>query len=1016
MCRFVSHLFSLILTSCLLCLVGESLGGDFPEPFNSEQDIAEGPMPADVAAAAMTVPEGFRVEVFASEPEVRNPIAMTWDHRGRMWVAENYTYAESPKRFEMGLRDRVLILEDRDWDGKVDKRTVFTEDVQVLTSVEVGRGGVWLMCPPQLLFIPDANEDDVPDGPPLVMLDGFTVAESSYHNFANGLRWGPDGWLYGRCGHSCPGSIGKPGAKMEERIPIKGGIWRYDPASERFEVLCHGTTNPWGFDWDEHGELFFINTVNGHLWHMIPGAHFKESFGADPNPLVYDRLDTIADHYHYDTTGKWSESRDGAANRFGGGHAHIGMMIYQADQWPEYFRNKLFTLNMHGRRTNVEKLNPRGSSYVGTHEPDVFLAEDRWFRGMEISTGPDGSAYILDWSDTGECHDHTGVHRTSGRIFKVSHGEPVVPDLEDLEAMTPESVKRLLTHSNAWFVRRCLEKLAHEGRPVEGLEASLERLLIEGETPLIQLRALWGLMGMGSNDTDRYLALSKSRNEHLSAWAVRGLVDEFPLDCVDGRVGESSAGWDEKVAETLVRMAGSEVPASVQLALASALQRLPLRQREKLGLALVSGRMDTEDYALPSMVWWGLSPLVNSDPMAIVRVAMACEWPDTVRWMSRALAEQMEERPEPINGMLELAAKSSSEKRGWILKGVSDGLQGWRKATRPIAWDSVVARIGEDSDAEIATLAQELSLVFGDGRALDAVKQVALDDQADLAARTAALKTLIEARPKDLREVCMKLLDTRVLNAVAVKGLVLFDDPDLGVALAKRYRKFSPNERPAVIDVLVSRAAWAEALLTEVAAGKIPKSAVTPFHARQVGVFENDALSARLAEVWGEVRESSAEKRELVEKLKSELTPEVIAEANLSQGRMLFQAVCAACHVLYGEGGKVGPDLTGSGRSSLEYLLENVVDPSAVVSADYLMSVVTLKDGRVISGVVAAQNQRTLTLRMLTEETTVERTEIEKQVVSPVSMMPEGLLPALQPEQVRDLIAYLMHPSQVSLP
>src|SRR4051812_38043902 len=300
--------------------------GDFPTPYNSEQSKDQ-PMPAEEAARTMKLPAGFRCTLFASEPEVQNPIAMAWDDRGRLWIAENNTYAERPKRFDLGLRDRVLILEDKDNDGRADKRTVFTDNVQMLTSVEIGRGGVWLMCPPQLLFIPDKNGDDVPDAEPQVVLDGFTVADSNYHNFANGLRWGPDGWLYGRCGHSCPGVIGVPGTPEDKRVPIKGGIWRFHPEKKIFETLIHGTTNPWGHDWDRDGELFFINTVTGHLWHMMPGAHLVDS-SAVQLPGIYEALDTIADHYHFDISQGRKALSGPAASDFGGGHAHIGMMIY----------------------------------------------------------------------------------------------------------------------------------------------------------------------------------------------------------------------------------------------------------------------------------------------------------------------------------------------------------------------------------------------------------------------------------------------------------------------------------------------------------------------------------------------------------------------------------------------------------------------------------------------------------------------------------------------------------------
>lgn len=483
----------------LLLLVSlPAFAREFPEPYDSEPEASGQPPAAEASLAMMELPEGFRATVFAAEPEVRNPIAMTWDSRGRLWVAENYTYAEGqPHRFALDLRDRVLVFEPGE-DGKAKKRHVFTDQVQRLTSVEVGRGGVWLMCPPQLLFIPDADGDAVPDGPPQVVLDGFTVAEASYHNFANGLRWGPDSWLYGRCGHSCPGRIGAPGAPDAERVPIKGGIWRYHPERRVFEGLTHGTTNPWGHDWDRHGELFFINTVNGHLWHGIPGAHFKESFGSAPNPLIFERLDMHADHWHYDTTGKWSDSRDGAANAFGGGHAHVGMMIYQGTRWPERFHNRLFTLNMHGLRTNVERLERQGSGYIGRHEPDIFLTQDKWFRGVEIQPGPDGAAYLLDWSDVGECHERSGVHRNSGRIYHIQYGEGKAEFAWDgVSTPSTEVVLAALAQPDPWLDRQLRSWLAS---PRESNPEWVDRLLTiarEENAPVTKLRALWHLHALG---------------------------------------------------------------------------------------------------------------------------------------------------------------------------------------------------------------------------------------------------------------------------------------------------------------------------------------------------------------------------------------------------------------------------------------------------------------------------------------------------------------------------------------
>ena len=359
----------LLLISLKLC------ASEFPVPYNSEPDQSR-PMPAAEAAAKMRLPPGFKATVFAAEPDVQNPIAMAWDGRGRLWVAENYTYAERSKKFDLNLRDRILIFEDKDGDGHFDTRKVFTDEVQMLTSVEVGHGGVWAMCPPQLLFIPDRNRDDLPDGAPEVVLDGFTIPPENYHGFANGLRFGPDGWLYGRCGASSPGEIGAPGTPAEQRIPMRGTIWRYHPQRKVVEALSCGTTNPWGHDWNEHGELFFINTVNGHLWHDFPGAHFVRPHTIDPNPRAYALIDQHADHWHFDTAVGWSKSRDGKADPYGGGHAHVGMMIYLADNWPAEYRGRLFTWNLHGLRVNQEILERTGSGYVGRHGPDVFFAGD----------------------------------------------------------------------------------------------------------------------------------------------------------------------------------------------------------------------------------------------------------------------------------------------------------------------------------------------------------------------------------------------------------------------------------------------------------------------------------------------------------------------------------------------------------------------------------------------------------------------------------------------------------------
>jgi putative membrane-bound dehydrogenase-like protein len=990
---------------------------EFPAVYNSENDTNVALPSAAESLASLKLPHGFKATMFAAEPDVQNPIAMAWDARGRLWIAENYTYAERALRFDLHLRDRILVLADENNDGRAEVRKVFTDEVQHLTSVEIGYGGVWAMCPPQLLFIPDKNRDDIPDGPAEVVLDGFEVPKNNYHNFANGLRWGPDGWLYGRCGASAPGKIGAPGASDAERIPLHGGIWRYHPQRKVVEVLTAGPMNSWGMDWNEHGEAFCVNSVNGHLWHVIPGAHYRVAHTLDPNPRAYEPMEMHADHWHFDTAKGWGASRDGVAADFGGGHAHMGTMIYQAENWPAEYRGQLFTLNLHGRRMNQEILERAASGYVARHGLQEIIFEPNWFRGTDLGSGPDGGVFVLDWSDTGECHEASGVHRTSGRIYKITYGEPKLPRPGDLSKLSVAELIRLHSSPNEWLVRQARRQLVEKalaGQELALARTQLGEILAQNTNVLAQLRVLWSLHSIGAADEPLLRAQLRHPNEHVRVWAIRLLSDSWPLDSVVSQRPTDRADLPiHKPFADFVRLAKSDASGLVRLALASTLPRLPVAKRAELAAPLLARAEDAQDQNLPLLLWYGLIPLGDSAPETLAKLAGQCQLRLTRKLIARRLAEEIEKNPAPVNDLLKVALNKPETFQGDVLTGLSEGLRGWRKAPKPSAWDPLSAKLAASTNVAVRDRARDLSALFGDGRALDEVKRTALDDQADLAFRSAALLTLIENRPSDLRQICEQLLSVRFLNSIAVRGLALFDDPIIGAKLATNYQRFHGLERGAVIETLASRPAFAGPLLEEVAAGRIPRADVTAFHARQIRSFNDPTLTKRLGEVWGELRDSSAENQKFIAELKTKLTPSALSGADKSAGRVVFNLACASCHTLYGHGGKTGPDLTGSGRDNLDYLLDNIVSPSAVVNADFRMSVLELKDGRTINGLVAAKTDRTLTLRTLSETLTLERSEIASIQESTLSLMPEGLLQALTEKQLFDLIAYLMHRSQV---
>ena len=991
----------------------------FPQPYNTEPDQS-GPMPATQAAASFKLPAGFQAKVFASEPDVQNPIAMTWDAKGRLWIAENYTYAEAPRKFDMGLRDRILIFEDPQGTGAFTKRTVFTDEVQMLTSIEVGVGGIWAMCPPQLLFIPTDGNSDSPSGAPQVVLDGFTVPAESYHNFANGLRWGPDGWLYGRCGGTAPGDIGAPGTPETERIPLRGGMWRYHPKRKVFETLNTGTTNPWGHDWDKYGELFYINTVNGHLWHSITGAHFMRASTIDPNRYAYSIIDQHADHFHFDTTQSWMKSRDGAANAFGGGHAHIGALIYQGDNWPALFHDRLFTFNMHGLRANQEILERGGTGYVGRHGDDFLFSADKWFRGIDLSCGPDGAVFAIDWSDTGECHERNGVHRTSGRIFKIQHGDIKPLAFNALDKMSESELTDLHKHPNVWFSQQSRRVLVQRAASGASLSEATKRLreLSENADPVLALRGLWTLYALEKTDPAFLRGKLHHSNEHVRAWAVRLLSDEWPLDTLFSKrpvLPERPEAIDAVMPEFL-EMARTDASGLVRLTLASALQRLPWKQRAALATELVARGEDAADHNQPLMVWYGLIGLAEHDPTALLQVAQHCALPLTRQYIARRLATEIESNPVHLNKLLEFSLGMPLPFQNDVLTGIAQALTGWRKAPKPPAWERLTASVNATDNQALREKVRDLSVLFGDGRALEEVAAVALDNAAELETRKTALRTLIAGKPPELRAICEKLLSVRFLNSIAAQGLSLFEDPQIGEQLTKVYSNFHVSERPQLIATLVSRPSFVLPLLAAVEKGKIPRSDLSPFMVRQIRSFNDETINARLTSVWGEFRETGADKQELIAKYKRELSAETLAKGDRSQGRLVFSGVCNTCHMLYGEGGKIGPDLTGAGRDNLDYLLENIADPSAVVSADFRMTVLHLKDGRILNGMLRNPTDHTVGLQTMSELITLEHNDIAKTEELPISLMPEGLLEGLSPAQRRDLIAYLIQKTQVPLP
>lgn len=965
------------------------------QPKEAEVDA---PLPADEAARTMQVPDGFQVTLFAGEPAVQQPVGFAIDDRGRLWVAEAYNYPNHGTK----AGDRIIILEDSDGDGQHDKRTVYYDKLNYVTGIEVGFGGAWVMSPPNFYFIPDRDGDDVPDAEPKVLLDGFGN-HANAHNLANGFAWGPDGWLYGTHGRTNWSLMGKPGTPEKDRVRFDGGVWRYHPVRHVWEPYADGTTNPWGIDWNDYGEAFITNCVNPHLFHVIYGAHYEPWRNRESSQFAYQRIDTIADHLHF--IGAWNV-RDGlnstAEDDAGGGHAHCGTMVYLGDNWPDKYRNTLFTNNIHGRRINNDILKRSGSGYTASHGKDLMRSKDPWFMGVTLQYGPDGSVFVIDWSDTGECHSTRNTRRETGRIYKISYGKPK-PLPVDIAKLSTEKLVELQLHRNDWFVRHARRVLQERSAAGESMDRAINRLnihfLTRGATPE-KLRLLWASNVLGALKQEDHIRLLGDPDEYLRGWGVRLLCEANDLS--------------PNAIERLRMLALHDESPLVRMHIASNLQRLELADRWSISEALLSHGEDADDDNIPLLLWYAIEPLVNEDRERFVALAGQSKIPLVSRFIARRALSLSDSKAE-LAALVKLLSATKGKVQSELLAGIIDGLAGRRTVAMPETWPAAYVSLKEAGDDILAEKALQLALILDDPQALAELRTQSQNPKVAPAIRNRAIQALVAKRAKGLDVDLLLMLGDAAVAKAALRGLAEYDHPATPITVLARYPSFEASARQDALQTLSSRKTWALELVGALEDKRIPRADVTAYTARQLFSLNDEALSTRLKAVWGELRTSPAEKQQQIATFKKRYTLEAIQRSDRAAGRAIFQKTCANCHRIFDAGGKIGPDITGSQRTNLDYLLQTLIDPSAAVNKDYQMQVLQTIDGRTITGLVIEESKTAITIQTVNEKIVVPADEIEARKLSPVSMMPDGLLQNLSNDQVRQLLAYLMGPEQVPL-
>lgn len=959
---------------------------------------------AQKVVTGMKLVQGFQAELIAAEPDLHQPVAFAIDERGRLWVAEAYGY---PNRQPEGQgKDRIVILEDKDGDGVFETKKVFAEKLNLVSGLEIGFGGVWVGAAPYLLFIPDQNHDDVPDGPPQVLLDGWGFQDT--HETLNSFTWGPDGWLYGCHGVFSNALVGKPGTPDSERIRVRAVVWRYHPVRHEFEVYAAGGSNQWGLDFNSVGHLFMTHCRSfyggGGTTYVVRNGHYWNQGNNNFAPFISNRgTDFAPDLKNYLMASARYDSGEGGAGKPGttavyGGHSHVGTMIYLGDNWPDTYRDHLFTHNLHGHQLNHQVNVRTGSAYETFHAGyDLLFAPDPTYMAVDLQYGPDGAVYVIDWVDTQHCHNPRDElwDRTNGRLYRVEWAATYQPVKVDLSAKSDAELAALHTHKSEWYVRTARRLLQERAvtRTIESAAVTALRAQASDTTSDIvaQLRALWTLHVTGNLAPAQRAAALAHASETVRAWAIQLAVDN------PAALAISSA--------ELARLAAKDASSAVRLSVASAVPALPLADRWPVVAALAAHGEDASDRYLPKMTWFAAAPAVAGDIPRALDLAASTALPtlaDSLRWFVARTAVGRDQLAARIVTLPEAAAARALRVFAFALE-TEAGLK------MPAAWPQVAARFATVADPAVRGAYEQLSALFGDKTVLVAIRARLANIATPLAERRRALDLLKRAGDTESTAVLVGLLADKDLRTAVIPLLgTAADAPAAAAGLIAKFPSFNAADRNAALAALTSRPVLALPLLRAVESGAFDKKALTALHARQLRNLKNPDVTTLLDRVWGKTTESSADMKATVARLRRTYQEAPVWSYEVAAGKKVFEKTCVACHAIDSTTvSKLGPNLAGTWRNGLDYFLENIVDPNAVVGTDYQLNLITKRDGTVVAGMIDKETDTVLAMRTVTETVNVPKSEIKSREVTPQSMMPPGLLEALPEREAVELLKFL---------
>jgi len=971
--------------------------------FDNRKPSGQPYLAAEETVKRFKVAPEFEAKLFAGEPQVVNPIAFTIDEKGRVWVVESFEY---PKRTPKGKmpRDRIVILEDTDGDGVCDKRSVFADgkdfpkSFDMASGIEVGHGGVFLGAPPYLWFI--ENKNDKP-GKFEVLLEGFGSHDT--HETLNTFQWGPDGWLYGLHGVFTHSEVKSADDQADNprgpSVKMNAAIWRYHPTTRKFEIFAEGTSNPWGMDWrNTDGQFILCCCVIPHLFHVIPGGNYKRQAGSSFNPYAYGEIKEICDHTFHRESG-W---------------AHAGLISLDVPHMPEKYRNSVIFGSIHGCSIKQNILKPNGSTYIASRGDDFLVSGDKNFRPINMKWGPNGDIFLIDWHDQNPCHQTPPDNwdYEHGRVYRIQLKGAATKKAEDLAKLGDDALLAKLSDPNPFVSRQAL-RLVYERHAAKPLPAT--------NTPKIRswhdLRTLSAIGAALSFDP----SIVTADNPVAAAWLVRFAADKRTP--TDGEVR-----WMAAAVRPTPDIPIQTAPA-IRREIASAAIRLAgNRDVTPILHELMLVRDAGNDPVLSHLIWLGYEKLLGSASNTVLDAELA--WlageaqakvltPDKII-VNFILVEDILPKvarrlgstgnPDHLERCIDWIGKldnSYGSPRTRALEGLAAAMQG-KLVDAPPNWSKLRDALLADNNAAVTNLVNKLSVNFRDPEAVRRALRDVVDSKLSTDARVDAARAIALLRPEQGEPLLLKLVtaeESLPVRVEAARALSAYSNPDLARELVVNWPKYPPALRGEIVSVLAGRKEWARTLLVGVAERRIQRTELTDNHILRMRAFKDRDLDDEIQKVWGKFRDTPADLAKLIDQMRNRLYE---GDASFSRGKVVFENLCAKCHKFDGRGAEVGPPLDGAGRD-IEYLLANIIDPNRVIGSPYFIRVVELKNGRNEIGLLAAEDEQSITLKIENGVTKViPRKEIESIDVQEKSLMPEGIDKNLTPQAFRDVIRYVM--------